>query len=312
MLQRVPGMIGAAVIVAVLCGCGPEVEDYRNNADTFPYSEQAPESLDILSYNVFLRPSSISTKDSTDCRGREIGMTLSALDADIVALQEAWQVNAVASMIEESEDALPFRVVNKPEAALLRTSSGGLSILSRWPVEDVRTMRYDRCHGEDCLATKGVLHAIIRVSSSHRINVVNTHLDSGEESGDREARADQLDQLREFVAEIDPSTGPIVVLGDFNVDAIAAVDEYETLVSRLRANEDFDLGLSTVNCATNVSCNRLTEPEQLDYVFTRNGENRLFRYETRYLPLATSACGGEVNFLSDHRAVSTTYDAFLR
>jgi endonuclease/exonuclease/phosphatase family metal-dependent hydrolase len=312
MLQRVVGSIGLAAILVVLCSCGPDVEDYWNNADSFPYPEQAPQSLDIVSYNVFLRPTTISTNDYTDCRGRQIGETLASLDADVVALQEAWQVEAVASMIDASEDALPFRVVDKPSARLFTTSSGGLSVLSRWPVEDVRTMRYDRCHGEDCFATKGALHVVIRVSPSHRINVVNTHLDSGKEGGDREARAHQLDQLREFIAEIEPSTGPVVLLGDFNVDAIEAVDEYEALISRLRAAEDFDLGLSTVNCSTNVSCDRLTEPQQLDYVFTRAGENRLLRYRTRHLPLATSACGGEVNFLSDHRAVSATYDAFLR
>jgi hypothetical protein len=88
--------------------------------------------------------------------------------------------------------------------------------------------------------------------------------------------------------------------------------EYEDLLTSLRANEDFVRRESTINCDTNISCDNPAPPEQLDYVLKLAGEYRIFRYETRHMPLVTSACGGEVNYLSDHRVVSATFDLFLR
>lgn len=294
-----------------VCACGPDLQDHLNNPTTHSYPEQAPSSLELLSYNVFLRPESISTRDHTRCRGNRIGEVLAVMDADIVALQESWQREAVTSLVDRSGEALPYRVLSKPRAAFFKNVSGGLSILSRWPIEDVRTLRFDTCHGEDCLATKGAIHAVIRVTGTSRINVVNTHLDAGDANGDRRARARQIEQLRDFVADIDRNTGPVVLLGDFNVDGIAAHEEFGDLLTQIRVNHDFDVGKSTLNCETNVSCGQSRIREQIDFVFTPTGESRLFRYDTRHLPLRTTACGPDVDYLSDHRAVSTTYDAFF-
>ena len=312
MSRRVVVTVGTLALLVGCIGCAPELEDYWGDAATFEYPDQPPESLDIVSYNVFLRPRTISTKDATACRGEEIGELLANQDADIVALQESWERHAVSAMVDEAEVTLPYRVLSKPRAAFFRNTSGGLSILSKWPIEDVRTQRYETCSGEDCLASKGILHAVIRVSETSRVHVVTTHLDSGGTGGDRQTRAEQIAELRDFIEEIDPRSGPIMLMGDFNVDGVAAGEEYEKLLASLRANPDFERGSSTVNCQTNVSCDTPAPPEQLDYVFTQSGESRMFRYQTTHLPLATSACGGEVNYLSDHRAVSATYDLFLR
>jgi endonuclease/exonuclease/phosphatase family metal-dependent hydrolase len=304
--------VGVIVVASLCVGCAPKLEDHWNNADSFDYPDQPPESLDILSYNVFLRPRSISTSDHTACRGEEIGELLANRDADLVALQESWERHGVDALVDESESKLPFRVLSKPRAAPFKNVSGGLSILSRWPIDDVRTHRYSACNGEDCLASKGILQAVIRVSPSQRVQVVTTHLDAGNQSGDRRARAVQIAELRDFLADIEPRSGPVMLVGDFNVDGVAGGTEYEDLLTSLRANEDFERGESTINCDTNVSCDHPAPPEQLDYVLTLAGENRMFRYQTRHMPLATSACGGEVNYLSDHRAVSATFDLFLR
>ncbi len=278
----------------------------------FVIPEQTPEQVRVLSYNVFLRPGPINFLDETSCRARRIGSWLSNADVDIVALTETFERRDVSALVSQARGQFPYQVVSEPAGSGLLGVSGGLSILSRWPIEETRTLTYDECSGalSDCVANKGAVHAVVRVSEDSRINVVATHLDAGRWGGDRKARAAQVRQLRDFIAEIDPEVGPTMVVGDFNIDALADDGEYEELIGALDVADHLPRKPSTLNCKMNIFCDEPAAPERLDYVFTALDETRLVRTETRHLPMADDVCGN-ARFLSDHRAVWATFDTAL-
>jgi endonuclease/exonuclease/phosphatase family metal-dependent hydrolase len=279
------------------------------DCDGFYVPPVPPDEVRILTYNVFLRPPPINALDEPWCRAQRIGDWLAQSDAGIVALQETFQPEPVAALVDQARYALPYQVLNQPAPKSRLGASGGLSILSRWPIEEARTLTFDACNGpfSDCLAAKGAVHAVVRLSDNTRLNVVATHLDAGGSSGNRDARAAQLAQLREFIDEIDTDLGPIVALGDFNIDALLDDGEYDDLVRTLDVTEDDRAeDPSTINCKTNIFCNEPAAPERLDHVFTRAGEQRLLRTETRHLPMSDQGCAG-ARYLSDHRAVWSTF-----
>jgi endonuclease/exonuclease/phosphatase family metal-dependent hydrolase len=278
----------------------------------FVVPAQAPAEVRVLSYNVFLRPGPVNFLDEARCRAGRIGNWLNNAQVDIVALAETFEPGDVSTLVGKTRSRFPYRVVSQPEGSGLLGVSGGLSILSRWPIEETRTLTYDECSGAltDCVANKGAVHAVVRVSENARVNVVATHLDAGSWDGDREARAAQLRQLREFIDEIDTDVGPVLVLGDFNIDALAGNGEYQDLLAALDVGDAHPAPPSTLNCRMSISCDEPTTARRLDYVFTGHGEDRLVRKATRHLPLADDTCGS-AHFLSDHRAVLATFDADL-
>ncbi|MGC9357070.1 MAG: sphingomyelin phosphodiesterase [Anaerolineae bacterium] len=272
-------------------------------------SGNPPGELHILTYNVLLRPSVLSSADYTLERAQQIGKWLKHGNVDIVALQEAWDSQAVSILVEEVRHDLPYYIVNQPTEQPVRSISGGLTILSRWPIEEMRTLVYDNCSGFDCRASKGAVHVVIRLSANSYLNFVTTHLDAGEIFLDRKARALQLEQLHEFMAEIDEDLGPVVVAADFNIDSLAGNGEYEELVDTLGVEGYEVSNISTLNCGlTSVFCEETTDPKRLDYVFTLSGEQRLRRKETRHLPLATDSIDKHVRYLSDHCAVWVVFE----
>ena len=261
--------------------------------------------LNVISYNVFLRPKLVSRSDFTVERAREIGRWLAGSDADVVALQEAWHGPAVRALIEQTSDEFPYYVGDQPGRFGFKLVSGGMLLLSKWPIKSVRSMTYDDCYGFDCRAAKGAIDAVIQLNDSSRIHLVTTHLDAGEEVKDRRSRASQLAQLRNFIGEIDQNRHPMLITGDFNINSLAGNTEFDRLVDILGVQDYPVENPSTINCEleTSVFCEEPAIPKRLDYIFARNRGNRLIRAETLHLKHATDRIDQFVKYLSDHRAV---------
>lgn len=273
--------------------------------------ENSQDELHVLSYNVFLRPGPISQTDYPIDRARLIGKWTKNANVDIVALQEAWQPAALSLLLDEIGGKLPYFVVNQPPKGPNKVDSGGLAIFSRWPIVDTRTLVYDDCNLDDCLAAKGAVHAVVQISENASLNVVTTHLDAGGSIGDRDARASQVRQLSQFLAEIDRNSGPIVIMGDFNIDSLSDNGEYEMLIDALGVEDYVVSDISTKNCdgLEFIYCEEPAIPARIDYVFTLSGKQRLVRKETQHLPLVTGEINEYVKYLSDHRAVLVTFES---
>ena len=266
-----------------------------------------PTTLDVLTYNVFMRPPPVNWGDETACRAQRIGAWLGRSDLDVVVLTETFHADDVRALSDRAAASLPHQSLSQPRGAGAFSVSGGLSVLSRWPIESTRTLSYATCSGpvSDCVATKGALHAVLRLDDDLVLNVVATHLDAGRGARDRAARSKQLRELRGFVDQIDHQSGPVVIVGDFNVDALLG-DEYDELKETLDVAHYDVTSPSTLNCKTTIRCEEPVPAERLDYIFRRRDEHRLTRRTTEHLSMEDPACGSR--YLSDHRAVRSTFE----
>ncbi|MFB6264892.1 MAG: hypothetical protein ABEL76_14915 [Bradymonadaceae bacterium] len=179
-------------------------------------------ALQVLSYNVFLRPPPVGWGDDTTCRARAIGEQLvrRADRPTVVALNESFASGPFRTLLAGLDSKFPHRIRRRPRHSPV-TTNGGLSLLSTEPIERFRTRTFDACNGTDCLADKGFVHAQIRLGPGTKINIVATHLDAGGQPADRRARARQLRSIRRYLStNAIFGRWPTVLTGDLNVDGL--------------------------------------------------------------------------------------------
>ena len=159
------------------------------------------------------------------------------------------------------------RFVGTALCALL-CDGAGLTLATALPREAILALAsrpYEACSGwilgaNDCLATKGFLHARILLGGEYEVHFVNTHLDAGRAPEDRAARAAELAQLRAYL-EREAAGAALVLGGDLNLDAANAED------AALRDEFARALGLADTGAAAADG-----EPwTKLDYLYHRDG-----------------------------------------
>jgi endonuclease/exonuclease/phosphatase family metal-dependent hydrolase len=182
------------------------------------------ETLRVLTYNAFLRPPPIGWGDKTACRAEQISRRLAnePIPRDIIALNETFDRDRLDTLAANLQERFPYQLLGQPESRGFRTN-GGLSLLSRHPIEHSAAHTFERCSGDfnDCLATKGFLWALVRVSHNLKVNVIVTHMNSGGDDSARKARASQLAQIQRFM-DSQPMLDrwPTVLMGDLNVNGL--------------------------------------------------------------------------------------------
>jgi len=121
-------------------------------------------------------------------------------------------------------------------------------IITKYPIVDTKEIIFDRGSHSDLFVTKGVLYAKVKVGSSY-IHVFNTHLQAsyGYEfdfvnNPYTPIRHKQLKRLSAFIDKLTSKDNyPIMVMGDFNVNARAGPNdgsdskEYTDMIELLRS-----------------------------------------------------------------------------
>ena len=176
-------------------------------------------------------------------------------------------------------------------------SGSGLTMISNleqdWQLE-IQAEAFDTCAGwlrglNDCFATKGFQLSLMETPSGKRFFVVNTHLDAGRNTSDRQARATQLKQI---LAKVRKETAgeALIVAGDFNLDWEDPQDR--TLLEAFRKD------LQLINSVKEIQADRGWPI--LDYIFYRNGTTTTLEVlETG----EDKAFQNDVGPLSDHPAL---------
>lgn len=256
--------------------------------------------LDVLSYNVFLRPPPVGWGDATRCRAREIGRRLAARadEYDLVVLNETFAQEAMRSMMETLGEAFPHRILRKPDASALATN-GGVSVLSRHPLDAVHTEPFETCAGtmSDCRSTKGFVHAEVDVSPMADVDLLATHLDAGSRTGDHRARIGQLQTIRNYIDSLaSHRRSPLLLLGDLNIDGLR-----RTVAPRARAGartSEYESMMATLSPACDDCSGRRCGPEcsqgPTDAVASLLGALPMTRRETR--KLNSLNCSGQSLF----------------
>lgn len=158
----------------------------------------AGESITVVSLNAWGLPAPLAPDRGG--RLRAAGAWIAGMGADVVGLQEIW---------DGAAPLLPLDVE--------RSGGGddGLALHTRHAWSDVDVRRFTAGRGWDRLKRKGVLRGRLHRAEGPDVWVYVTHMQAGYGRANAGVRERQLDEL---LAWVDATPGPVIVLGDFNVD----------------------------------------------------------------------------------------------
>lgn len=165
-------------------------------------------TFSVLTYNVSGLPEGISS--ATTPRGpstAEIGARINPYD--IVNVQEDF--NYHKDLYEA--DIHPYRTPTSGGAGF----GSGLNTMSNYPYTDFDRQRWNSCekNSGDCLTPKGFTFMRVTVADGVNVDFYNLHADAGDGSGDLAARADNLNQLTDYMRSHSAGNA-VLVMGDTN------------------------------------------------------------------------------------------------
>jgi endonuclease/exonuclease/phosphatase family metal-dependent hydrolase len=220
----------------------------------------------VLSYNTHGLPAYAAFDDPAR-RFPIIGSKARAYDVALLQENFRWNAELVGDAAWTLAHGNASRFAGTALCALLCDGAGLTlaTVLPRDAIRDLATRAYEACSGwilgaNDCLATKGFLHARILLGGEYEVHFVNTHLDAGRAPEDRAARAAELAQLRAYL-EREAAGAALVLGGDLNLDAADAED------AALRDAFASALGLADTGAAAAHG----TPWTKLDYLYHRDG-----------------------------------------
>jgi endonuclease/exonuclease/phosphatase family metal-dependent hydrolase len=218
---------------------------------------------------------------------------LKEVDADIICLQEAFDVKHRAELREEFK--IKYSIAGNGDSRKILfvkvfDTTGGLMVLSKFPIKTKKFVPYSRIFNSaigEVLARKGFLDVVVETPKGD-LRIVNTHLHEETPFFDRAVR---LFQLKKILGRINNIDLPAILVGDFN---------QQSLLHQKDFSEHFDLSgfahplVDSVNLPTyrpeNIYVdnwlNRTKTPKRFDYILTRRIDGlglKSVRYEPQHL-----------------------------
>lgn len=284
--------------------------------------------LRVVSYNVHLLPKVArpfaGERSATEYRAIQIAEELA--EFELLGLCEAFDEKSRLAMIQRLQERSPeeLHFALGPKRSGRHLIGGGLLLLSKFPIVDQNVLTYRSAtrvttHGmkSDGFAAKGALHVRLEMDIvDTQLDCFLTHLDSQSS----EVRTKQVTELCAFVSKHHDAEVPLIVMGDFNIEAPSGAgadglavheqSEYQELLGNLNSIDrgDFlDLG-HQIAVGPRGSSNA-TEPDggrRIDYVFisdsTPTSLSKLIGKQAKHLPLLDKDVAE--GSLSDHAAVA--------
>jgi len=187
---------------------------------SFISTDLSSEEIKILVYNTHGLPA-VFARDDPEERFPLIGEKTKHYQLSL--LQEDFAHHELLlKNLSEGSVALRGNTNNKSFCPFC--SGSGLTMISNlekeWQIE-IQSEAFNTCSGwlgglNDCFATKGFQLARIETPLGKHFYVVNTHLDAGRNSSDRQARATQLQQITAKM-KLEASEEALIVVGDLNL-----------------------------------------------------------------------------------------------
>ncbi len=170
----------------------------------------APFEFSVVAFNTWGVP--FAVKDTY--RYAQAMDAIEFMNPDFVFLEEVFSRKGRRDF---HSSLYPFEV-NGPRA-LPRLVSGGVRLLSKYPIVSSAKMAFWDCVKDDCLSKKGALLAVVRLPNQKKLNLVLTHLNA---RGGDAVRNAQIDQLKFFLDEFADKASPVLMVGDFNFNPESA------------------------------------------------------------------------------------------
>ncbi|MGP3926740.1 sphingomyelin phosphodiesterase [Streptomyces sp. 8N616] len=336
-LRKVQGGAVAAVLAAAAfvasapSGSAAEATEAARSAEDAAMAAEgtaAAPQLKVLTYNVFLFSKTLYPNWGQDHRAREIPATDFFRGNDVVVLQEAFDNSSSDALKSYASSQYPHQtpVMGRSKSGWDATGGaysattpedGGVTVLSKWPIERKEQFVYVDACGADWWSNKGFVYVVLNVNGT-KVHVVGTHAQSTDPGCDPgEAAATRAKQFKAIDAFLDgkniPAGEEVVVAGDLNVDSRSS--EYASMLA--------DAGLAPADERTghpysfdtqDNSIARYRYPddprEDLDYVLHRRGHARPAAWRNTVVkeqsaPWTVTSWGTDYTYtnLSDHYPV---------
>lgn len=223
--------------------------------------------FNLLSYNVWATTIFGSKKVNT--RLTEMPAVMAGYDA--LVLTEVFDLISTNKLLKELAKEYSFTSAEIFQLGKIMPS--GTRILSRWPVEEEKNLKYTACNGIQCAATRGVIYAKIN-KQGYIYHLFATHTQSSDDDENRSARLAQLDEMGEFIrAQNIPADEAVILAGDFNVNKIGLPADRDQMAYVLDATEPENKGHPL---SFDSNTNHWAEKPYLEYLdYTLTGNSNL-------------------------------------
>lgn len=229
-------LLGLAVLW-VLCRFWGALTNLRDVAAPAGTTLGAPDSVSVLSWNVYLRCAAAERWHGNDHKERrvpDIARIAADTRADVLCFQEAcsalnFRVHRLRRLLARRGYRYSLVPHISPHAAPAQVVDDGLCIFSRLPLRPLRRGRFRAARGPDALMAKGYLVAEVGLEAGEpgrALRVANLHLQSSyrleptrQDVATRRAQLAQL--LREAGPHVRAENTSCVLAGDLNVNAWA-------------------------------------------------------------------------------------------
>lgn len=272
-------------------------------------------SLSVLQYNVQQLPFStclsyyltgihnLRSRLSSEILPEEIGK----VNADIIVLNEVF----IYSLYDNIRSKLREYGYEYSTEILMhhnwgRLLSGGVVVLSKYPIKQVKEHMFRSCHFPEYFASKGFLYVQIE-KDKQLIHLFATHLNSSSGprfEADRPCREMQMFEMLRFYEKLNiPAKDPVIFAGDMNVNKYYS-EEYYSMLRMLNTHEPTYSGLNyTYDELENplVSCGE--GRQWLDYILVKRGHCGISRLNNQSISFKHQGYD-----LSDHYAVLAEID----
>jgi phospholipase C len=248
--------------------------------------------ITLMSYNVMLVPSILVFERDQITRAHLLTKAKFLHSSDILCLQEVFQTKPSEILLDSLSETYPYSTPilgneddkdewneiwnNQIGDSSLKFVSGGVTILSKWPI--IYAIQYfykHSCSAHKFVRTGFVYAKILYGKNKNSIHVFGTHLQPSDYRGcylygENKIREKQMYELNNFIQLRNISQNELVfIIGDFNINKYN-IKQYETMLEILNVHQQY-LYSSSILCSWDSSFNAMTNSKHdnqlLDYVF---------------------------------------------
>lgn len=267
--------------------------------------------LDVIAKFAPFRKRYLAPEVSEECGG-----------TNVLCLQEILSRDSELFFDSLRQKYFPFgiRDHNKFEFISLRGSGLGVGIRDKQTAAHFLPFK-SRGVSWDRYARKGALYAQLEVEG-RKIDLITAHLQAGYDVESRRVRAQQLTELKNWIAELGAPDRHFIVCGDFNIQGLTearAAGEYKTLTTMLDGFSDLGADSDLATYHPHPEGNGLAHAyekqqmaQRIDYIFMRPALRAAeivcsgFR---RFLDKPLASLGeGVAGWASDHYGLKATFE----
>lgn len=203
-------------------------------------------SLKITTHNVYFMPTAIYPNWGQSQRANLISKADYIQNQDVVILNELFDHKAANQLLTNLQAQYPYQtpIVGKGTDGWQNTSgnyrkskqvSGGVGIVSKWPIAQQEQHIFKNGCGADKLSNKGF--AYIKINKNGKFqHIIGTHLQSEDsmciKGKDQTIRQSQMEEIKQFIKDKNiPKNESVYIGGDLNV--IKGSDEYQQMPDNL-------------------------------------------------------------------------------